>query len=226
MAYTTKRLKNIAKNIDLRKTYSLKEAVEIIKTNANAKFNETIDVSVVLNIDSKKTDQNIRNSVVLPHGVGKTNVIAVFAKGPKAEEAKKAGADIVGDDDLIEAIQSGNIKFNRCIATPDMMATVGKVAKVLGPKGLMPNPKLGTVTNDVAAAIENIKKGLIEYKTDKNGIIHAGVGKASFDSSKLEENISVFVDSIVKAKPATVKGNLIKKMSISSTMGIGLTFSL
>lgn len=226
MSYSTKRLKNIVNTVDTKKTYSLQEAVEIIKTNATAKFNETIEISVTLNIDAKKSEQNIRGAVVLPHGNGKTHVIAVFAKDGKAEEAKNAGADIVGDEDLVEQIQKGNVKFNRCIATPDMMAIVGKAAKILGPKGLMPNPKLGTVTNDIASIISDIKKGMVEYKTDKNGIVHAGVAKASFDISKIVENINTFIDSITKSKPATIKGAFIKKMSISSTMGIGLTFTI
>lgn len=224
MAYKTKRLKNIAKNIDFNKTFDLNEAIAIIKENANAKFNETIEVSVALNIDTKKPEQNVRNVVILPHGVGKKNVIAVFAKDQKAKEAKEAGADIVGDEDLLTKVLEGDITFNRCIATPDMMSLVGRAGKVLGPKGLMPNPKLGTVTNDVVTAIDNIKKGQIEYKTDKNGIINAGVGKRDFSIEQLKENILSFIDSISKSKPATIKGNYIKKMSISSTMGIGITF--
>ena len=180
MAHIGKRIADLKKNIDLNKVYSLSEAIDIVKKSATAKFDETIDISIMLGIDGSKQDQAVRNVVNLPNGTGKTYRVAVFAKDQKADEAKKAGADIVGGDDLVEMIQKGNMPFDRCIATPDMMALVGKVGKILGPKGLMPNPKLGTVTMDVATAIKNVKGGQIEYRSEKNGMVHAGIGKASF----------------------------------------------
>lgn len=224
MAHLGKRLKNIKKDVNLNKVYSLKEAVAIVKKNAVAKFDETIEISMMLGIDTKKPEQNVRSVINLPHGTGKTYRVAVFAKDQKAEEAKKAGADIVGSDELVEMIQKGDMPFDRCIATPDMMPLVGKVGKILGPKGLMPNPKLGTVTNDVVGAINNVKGGQIEYRTEKNGIIHAGIGKASFSEVAIEENAKALIDAVVKSKPAGTKGAYLKKMNLSSTMGIGLTF--
>lgn len=224
MAHIGKRIADLKKNIDLNKVYSLSEAIDIVKKSATAKFDETIDISIMLGIDGSKQDQAVRNVVNLPNGTGKTYRVAVFAKDQKADEAKKAGADIVGGDDLVEMIQKGNMPFDRCIATPDMMALVGKVGKILGPKGLMPNPKLGTVTMDVTTAIKNVKGGQIEYRSEKNGIVHAGIGKASFKNEALAENIKAFMDAVVKSKPAGAKGNYIKKMTLSSTMGIGVQF--
>lgn len=226
MSKIGKRTKAISAKVDKDKIYSLVEAVSLIKECAKAKFDETIEVSINLNIDARKAEQNLRSVVQLPHGTGKTYRVAVFAKGPKAEEAKAAGADIVGDDDLMQEIQKGNINFDRCIATPDMMGLVGRVGKILGPRGIMPNPKLGTVTMDVAAAVTAVKGGQIEYRTEKAGIIHAGVGKASFTAQALEENIKAFIDVISKARPAGVKGVFVKKMSLSSTMGPGVRFEI
>ena len=226
MARVGKRIADLRKNIDLNKIYSLNEAIDIVKKSATAKFDETIDITVMLGIDGSKQDQAVRSVVNLPNGTGKTYRVAVFAKDLKADEAKKAGADIVGADDLVEMIQKGDMPFDRCIATPDMMGLVGKVGKILGPKGLMPNPKLGTVTMDVATAIKNVKGGQIEYRSEKNGIVHAGIGKASFSSDALAENIKAFIDAIVKSKPAGAKGNYIKKIILSSTMGIGIQFVL
>ena len=208
----------------MNKVYSLSEAIDIVKKSATAKFDETIDISIMLGIDGSKQDQAVRNVVNLPNGTGKTYRVAVFAKDQKADEAKKAGADIVGGDDLVEMIQKGNMPFDRCIATPDMMALVGKVGKILGPKGLMPNPKLGTVTMDVATAIKNVKGGQIEYRSEKNGMVHAGIGKASFKNEALAESMKAFMDAVGKSKPAGAKGNYIKKMTLSSTMGVGVQF--
>ena len=224
MAKLGKRLKNIKKDINFDKVYSLKEAVDLVKKNAVAKFDETIEVCMMLGIDTRKPDQNVRNVINLPHGTGKTYRVAVFAKDQKAEEAKKAGAEIVGGEELVDMIQKGDMPFDRCIATPDMMVLVGKVGKILGPKGLMPNPKLGTVTNDIATAVKNVKGGQVEYRTEKNGIIHAGVGKASFSEDSIEENIKAIYDAVMKSKPVGVKGSYLKKMTLSSTMGIGVTF--
>jgi large subunit ribosomal protein L1 len=224
MACIGKRIADLKKNTDLNKVYSLSEAIDIVKKSATAKFDETVDIGIMLGIDASKQDQAVRNVVNLPNGTGKTYRVAVFAKDQKAEEAKKAGADIVGGDELVEMIQKGDMPFDRCIATPDMMALVGKVGKILGPKGLMPNPKLGTVTMDVTTAIKNVKGGQIEYRSEKNGIVHAGIGKVSFSNEALTENIKAFIDAVVKSKPAGVKGNYLKKMTLSSTMGIGVQF--
>ncbi|MDR0942527.1 MAG: 50S ribosomal protein L1 [Holosporales bacterium] len=226
MAKLGKRLKNAKKDINFSKVYSLKEAIEIVKKAATAKFDETIEISIMLGIDPTKQEQNVRNVISLPNGTGKTYKVAVFAKDQKAEEAKKAGADIVGADDLVEMIQKGDMPFDRCVATPDMMPLVGKVGKILGPKGLMPNPKLGTVTLDVKTAICNIKSGQIEYRSEKNGIVHAGIGKASFSNGAIEENAKALIDAIVKSKPTGAKGAYLKKTTLSSTMGIGVTFAL
>lgn len=217
-----KRLRNIYKGFNRDNAYSIEQAVEILKNNAKAKFDETIEIALNLNIDAKKADQNLRAAIQLPNGSGKTYRVAVFARGDKAEEAKKAGADIVGSDDLMSSIQNGEMNFDRCIATPDMMALVGRVGKILGPRGLMPNPKLGTVTNDVAQAVAAVKGGTVEYRNEKSGIIHARVGKISFSNQALVENIKFFVDVIVKSRPSGVKGNFIKKISLSSTMGPGI----
>ena len=221
---TGKRLNNSYKTVDRVKAYSLADAVKVIKENAKAKFDETIEVSVNLNIDPRKADQNLRGVVQLPNGTGKTYRVAVFAKGPKADEAKAAGADIVGAEDLADMIQKGQMDFDRCIATPDMMVLVGRVGKILGPRGLMPNPKLGTVTMDVAAAVKAVKGGQVEYRSEKAGIVQAGVGKASFTDKALIENIQMFLSTLEKARPAGVKGTYVKKMSLSSTMGVGVKF--
>ena len=221
-----KRLKNIKKDLNLDKVYSLEEAVSIVKKSANAKFDETIEIAVMLGVDPKKQDQNIRGVINFPNGTGKTYRVAVFAKDKKAEEARAAGADIVGGEELVEMIQKGDMPFDRCIATPDMMALVGRVGKILGPKGLMPNPKLGTVTTDVTTAINNVKGGQVEYRTEKNGIVHARVGKASFSESALVDNVKAFLDALEKAKPQGVKGSYVKKMTLSSTMGVGVTFTV
>lgn len=201
---------------------SIEEAVGLIKANATAKFDETVEVSMNLGVDPRHADQMVRGSVTLPNGTGKSVRVAVFARGPKADEAKEAGADIVGAEDLMETVQGGTIDFDRCIATPDMMPVVGRLGKVLGPRGLMPNPKIGTVTMDVAKAVQDAKGGQVTFRVEKAGIIHAGVGKASFDEAKLAENIRAFVDAVNRAKPTGAKGTYIKKVSLSSTMGAGI----
>lgn len=221
-----KRLRDVRENLDGNKVWSLEEAVTFLKKNATAKFDETIELAVNLGIDTKQSDQNVRGMVVLPHGTGKSIRVAVFAKGPKADEAKAAGADIVGDDDLAEKIQKGELDFERCIATPDMMGVVGRLGQVLGPKGLMPNPKLGTVTMDVTAAVKAAKGGAVEYRAQKEGIVHVGVGKASFDDAKIVENIRALMDAVVKAKPSASKGTYLKKAALSSTMGPGLRLDI
>ena len=226
MAKVGKRLKNAAQGLDRNKVYSLADAVKFIKERAIAKFDETIEVAINLNVDPRKADQNLRGVVQLPHGTGKTYRVAVFAKGPKAEEALKAGADIVGAEDRMEKIQSGDMPFDRCIATPDMMGLVGRVGKILGPRGLMPNPKLGTVTMDVADAIKSVKGGQVEYRTEKAGIVHAGVGKASFNEQAILENVKSYVDAVIKAKPTGVKGTYLKSLSLSSTMGPAVKFEI
>lgn len=208
--------------IDPITSYGIDEAIKIIKDAANGKFDETIDIAINLGVDPKHADQMVRGIVTLPHGTGKVLKVAVFAKGDKAKEAEAAGADIVGAEDLAEKIQNGEIGFDRCIATPDMMAVVGKLGKILGPKGLMPNPKLGTVTPDVTSAIKAAKAGQIEFRVEKEGIIHAGVGKASFSPGDLAENVAAFVAAIVKARPSGIKGVYMKRVSLSSTMGPGV----
>ena len=217
-----KRLAAAKKTVDADNVYSIEEALKLVKSNAKAKFDETIDVAVKLGIDSKQSDQNVRGVVSMPNGVGKDVRVAVFAKDKKADEAKKAGADIVGAEDLIETIKSGKIEFDRCIATPDMMAVVGGVAKVLGPRGLMPNPKLGSVTQDVAEAVKNAKSGQIEFKAEKGGIVHAGIGKASFGEKELAENLKALIKALVGAKPSSSKGIYLRRASLSSTMGPGV----
>ncbi len=217
-----KRLVNAYKNLDKNQAYSLKDAISIVKENATAKFDETIDLAINLGVDPKHADQMIRGVCQLPHGNGKTVRVAVFAKDAKADEAKAAGADIVGAENLVDSILAGKIHFDRCIATPDMMGLAGRVARVLGPKGLMPNPKLGTVTMDVATAVKNAKAGEVQYRVEKNGIVHAGVAKASFSNEQIYDNAKLFIETILKAKPATVKGTYMKKISISSTMGVGV----
>ena len=217
-----KRLVNAYKTLDKNQEYSLKEAVKIVKENAKAKFDETIDLAINLGVDPKHADQMIRGVCQLPHGNGKTVRVAVFAQGEKADEAKAAGAYVIGAENLVDSILAGKIDFDRGIATPDMMGMAGRVARVLGPKGLMPNPKLGTVTADVATAVKNAKAGEVQYRVEKNGIVHAGVAKASFSEDKIYDNAKLFIETIIKAKPATLKGTYLKKISISSTMGVGV----
>ncbi len=226
MVFVSKKMKKMNEGLDKEKFYSIVEALNVLKEKSSVKFDEGVDIAMNLGIDTKQSDQNIRGMVSLPHGTGKKCVVAVFAKGPKATEAKEAGADIVGDDDLVANILKGQINFDRCIATPDMMAMLGKVAKILGPKGLMPNPKLGTVTMDVKGAVEKAKAGQVEYRAEKAGVVHAGVGKLSFGVEKLSENIKTFIDAIQKAKPATSKGTYIKKITLSTTQGVGLKIDL
>lgn len=217
-----KRIVNAYKNVDKDKSYSLKDAVKAVKENATAKFDETVDIALNLGVDPKHADQMVRGVCSLPNGTGKTLRVAVLAQGDKAEEAKAAGADVVGAENLVDSILAGKIDFDRCIATPDMMGIAGKVARILGPKGLMPNPKLGTVTVDVANAVKKAKAGEVQYRVEKNGIVHAGIGKASFTEEQLYENAKAFVDAIMKAKPQGLKGTYLKKISLSSTMGVGL----
>jgi large subunit ribosomal protein L1 len=222
MAKLGKRLKDAYKSIDRDAFYKLEDAVTLIKGGAKAKFDETVEIAMNLGIDPRHADQMVRGVVNLPNGTGKSVRVAVFARGPKADEATAAGADVVGADDLAEQILSGKIDFDRCIASPDMMGVVGKLGKVLGPRGLMPNPKLGTVTVDVAGAVKAAKAGAVEFRAEKTGIVHAGVGKASFSEEALAQNIRAFVDAIARAKPAGAKGTYIEKVSLSSTMGPGL----
>lgn len=222
MSKLGKRMKSAVEAVDSTKLYAVEEAVKLVKGNAQTKFDETVEIAINLGVDPKHADQMVRGIVALPNGTGKSIKVAVFAKGDKADEAKAAGADLVGGDDLAELIQKGEMGFDRCIATPDMMVTVGKLGKVLGPRGLMPNPKLGTVTNDVAQAVKDAKGGQIEFRAEKEGIVHAGIGKASFDEKALAENVSTFITAISKAKPSGVKGTYMKRVSISSTMGPGV----
>jgi large subunit ribosomal protein L1 len=221
-----KRLKAGYANIDRNKFYSLDEAVALIKGAAKSKFDETVEIALNLGVDPRHADQMVRGVVELPHGTGKTVRVAVFAKGDKAEEARKAGADVVGAEDLAEKIQGGFMDFDRCIATPDMMGVVGRLGKVLGPRNLMPNPKLGTVTANVTEAIRAAKAGQVQFRVEKAGIVHAGVGKASFEQDKLVANVKAFVDAITKAKPAGAKGTYLKKVSVSSTMGPGVKLDI
>ena len=218
----TKNNKKLLETIDVSKIYEPIEAIKILKENKYTKFNETLEVAINLGIDPNKTDQGIRGVTSLPKGTGKSVNVAVITKGEKQNEAKDAGADLVGDNDLIDSISSGKISFDLLIATPDMMPSVGKVAKILGPKGLMPNPKLGTVTQDITSAVKNAKAGQVQFKNDKGGIVHAGIGKMSFDDNDLLENLKFFYSSISKSKPDNLKGSFIKKVSIASTMGVGL----
>ncbi|WP_323990369.1 50S ribosomal protein L1 [Nguyenibacter sp. L1] len=217
-----KRLAAAVAQVDRNKQYGLDEAIGLVKQTASAKFDETIEISLNLGIDPRHADQMVRGLLSLPNGTGKTLRVGVFARGAKAEEALAAGADVVGAEDLAEKVQAGEIAFDRCIATPDMMALVGRLGKILGPRGLMPNPKLGTVTMDVKGAVTAAKSGQVEYRAEKAGIIHAGIGKASFDGDKLAENIRAFVDAVQKAKPSGAKGTYLRKAALSSTMGPGI----
>jgi large subunit ribosomal protein L1 len=218
----SKRYKAIAAKIDRNKLYALTDALALVKENALAKFDESIDVAVNLGIDARKSDQLVRGSVVLPKGTGKTVRVAVFAQGAKAEEARAAGADIVGFDDLAESIKGGNLNFDVVIASPDAMRLVGQLGQILGPRGLMPNPKVGTVSADVAGAVRNAKAGQVQYRNDKNGIIQCTIGRASFAPEALRENLLALIDALNKAKPATSKGVFMRKISLSSTMGVGV----
>ena len=222
MAKIGKRTRQIREGIDRNKLYALSEAVSLVKDRAQAKFDETVEVAFNLGVDPRHADQMVRGVVNLPNGTGRSVRVAVFARGDKAEEAKAAGADIVGAEDLVEIVQGGTIDFDRCIATPDMMPLVGRLGKVLGPRGMMPNPKVGTVTPDVKAAVQASKGGAVEFRVEKAGIVHAGVGKASFDAGALEENIRAFADAINKAKPSGAKGAYVKRVAVSSTMGPGV----
>jgi large subunit ribosomal protein L1 len=222
MTKVAKRMRAALENIDRTSFLSVDAAVKIIKSNAKAKFDETIEVAMNLGVDPRHADQMVRGVVSLPNGTGRTVRVAVFAKDAKAEEATKAGADIVGAEDLMEKIQGGFMDFDRVIATPDMMAVVGRLGKVLGPRGLMPNPKVGTVTPDVAKAVKDAKGGAVQFRVEKAGIIHAGVGKASFDEAAIAENVKAFIGAVAKAKPAGAKGTYIKKISLTSTMGPGV----
>jgi len=221
-----KRIVNAYKSLDKNQAYSLKDAVKIVKENAKAKFDETIDIAINLGVDPKYADQMVRGVCSLPHGTGKKIRVAVLAQGEKADQAKAAGADIVGAESLIDSILAGKIDFDRCIATPDMMGMAGKVARVLGPKGLMPNPKLGTVTADVENAVKKAKAGEVQYRVEKAAIVHAGIGRASFSEDQLYENTKAFIEAINKAKPSGVKGTYMKKVSLSSTMGVGVKVDL
>ena len=222
MAKIAKRIQKINEGVDRNKLYLLGDAVAMIKERAVAKFDETIEVSMNLGVDPRHADQMVRGVVNLPNGTGRTVRVAVFARGDKADEARAAGADIVGAEELVDIVQAGTIEFDRCIATPDMMPLVGRLGKVLGPRGMMPNPKVGTVTMDVTGAVNASKGGAVEFRVEKAGIVHGGVGKVSFDAAALEQNIRAFADAVIKAKPSGAKGNYVKRVAISSTMGPGL----
>ena len=222
MGKIAKRIAKSREGIDRNQLYEVAEAVKLIKSRATAKFDETVEIAMNLGVDPRHADQMVRGVVSLPNGTGRSVRVAVFAKGDKADEAKAAGADIVGAEDLVDIVQKGEINFDRCIATPDMMPLVGRLGKVLGPRGMMPNPKVGTVTADVAAAVKASKGGAVEFRVEKAGIVHAGVGKVSFDENALIENVRAFADAVIKAKPTGAKGNFVKKVAISSTMGPGL----
>jgi large subunit ribosomal protein L1 len=217
-----KRIRSAREGIDVAKLYPIQDAVKLVKERAKAKFDETIEISMNLGVDPRHADQMVRGVCNLPNGSGRTVRVAVFARGAKADEARAAGADVVGAEDLVETVNGGTIEFDRCIATPDMMGLVGRLGKVLGPRGLMPNPRVGTVTMDVKGAVEAAKGGAVEFRVEKAGIVHAGVGKASFDDGKLVENIKAFADAVAKAKPSGAKGTYIQRVAISSTMGPGV----
>ena len=226
MAKLGKRARAAREEFEGKHNIAVTEAVAMVKKHAVAKFDETIEISLQLGIDPRHADQMVRGTVDLPNGTGKTVRVAVFARGEKADEAKAAGADIVGAEDLMETVQGGTIDFDRCIATPDMMAVVGRLGKVLGPRNLMPNPRVGTVTMDVKEAVEAAKGGQVQFKAEKAGVVHAGIGKASFTAAKIEENVKAFVDAVQKAKPAGAKGTYMKKIAISSTMGPGVSLDI
>jgi large subunit ribosomal protein L1 len=222
MTFTSKKAKALATSVDREKLHSIDEAIALIKANATSKFDETVEIAMNLGVDPRHADQMVRGVVTLPSGTGKTVRVGVFARGDKADEARAAGADVVGAEDLLEICQNGKIEFERCIATPDMMGLVGRLGKVLGPKGLMPNPKLGTVTPNVGDAVRAAKGGQIEYRVEKAGIIHSGIGKASFSAADLRANFDALVDAIVKARPTGAKGKFVRKVALSSTMGPGV----
>ncbi len=226
MAKVGKRMKAAREAVAGKENVSVEEAVKLVKDTATAKFDETVEVAVNLGVDPRHADQMVRGVVALPHGTGKDVRVAVFARGEKAEEARAAGADIVGAEDLMEQVQGGKIDFDRCIATPDMMPIVGRLGKVLGPRNLMPNPRVGTVTTDVAEAVKAAKGGEVQFKVEKAGVVHAGIGKASFDEKKLVENLRAFVDAVQKARPSGVKGAYMKKIAVSSTMGPGVSVDI
>jgi large subunit ribosomal protein L1 len=217
-----KRLKTAREGVNREKFYAIDEAVKLVKSRAKAKFDETVEIAMNLGVDPKHADQMVRGVCTLPNGTGRTQRVAVFARAAKAEEAKAAGADVVGAEDLVEQVSQGNINFDRCIATPDMMGLVGRLGKVLGPRGLMPNPRVGTVTMDVTSAVKGAKGGAVEFRVEKAGIVQAGVGKASFADQALVENIRAFVDAVIKAKPPGAKGNYLNKISLSSSQGVGV----
>jgi large subunit ribosomal protein L1 len=222
MARNSKRLKAAYDAVDRNKAYPLAEAAALVKDNAKAKFDETIEIAINLGVDPRHADQMVRGAVAMPHGTGKTLRVAVFARDAKADEAKAAGADVVGAEDLADSIQGGEMDFDRVIATPDMRGGVGRLGKVLGPKGLMPNPKLGTVTPDVASAVAAAKAGEVQFRVEKAGVVHAGIGKASFDAAKIADNAEAFLQAIHKARPSGAKGAYVKKITLSSTMGVGV----
>ncbi len=226
MAKLGKRIRSARDAFAGKSNLTVEDAVALIKANSNTKFDETVEIAMNLGVDPRHADQMVRGVVSLPNGTGKTVRVAVFARGPKADEATAAGADIVGAEDLMETIQSGKIEFDRCIATPDMMPIVGRLGKILGPRNLMPNPKVGTVTMDVKTAVEAAKGGEVQFKAEKAGVVHAGVGKASFDAEKLAQNVRAFVDAVSKAKPTGAKGTYMQKVSLSSSMGPGVTVDL
>jgi len=226
MAKISRRYTKAAEGVDSAQIFSVEDAVKLVKERATAKFDETIEISINLGVDPRHADQMVRGVVALPNGTGRKLRVAVFAKGAKADEARAAGADIVGAEDLAEKVHKGDIDFDRCIATPDMMGVVGRLGKVLGPRGLMPNPKVGTVTMDVTGAIKDAKGGAVEFRVEKAGIVQAGVGKASFEESALVQNVRTFVDSVVKARPQGAKGTYLKRISLSSTMGPGVKVAL
>ena len=226
MAKTGKRMKAAKAATEGKQLIALDEAVSLVKANATAKFDETVEIAMNLGVDPRHADQMVRGVVSLPNGTGKETRVAVFARGPKADEAKEAGADIVGAEDLMETIQGGKIDFERCIATPDMMPIVGRLGKVLGPRNLMPNPKVGTVTMDVAQAVKDAKGGQVQFKVEKAGVVHVGVGKASFGEAQIAENVRALIDAVQKAKPTGAKGTYVKKVSISSTMGPGISLDI
>jgi len=222
MAHLSKRTKAIRGKVELNKSYAIADALKLVKDTATAKFDESVDVAIVLGIDAKKSDQSVRGAVVLPGGTGKTVRVAVFSQGAKAEEAKAAGADIVGFEDLAAKIKDGFMDFDVVVASPDAMRVVGALGQILGPRGLMPNPKVGTVTADVAGAVKNAKAGQVQFRTNKEGVVHCSIGRASFEVDRLKSNMTALVDALNKAKPASVKGIFLKKLSVSSTMGVGV----